>query len=108
MVRELDPGLQGEDLTDLLVAVSETVTNAMKHGRPPVRVRAWTAPGRMVVTVTDARDGPADPLIGLMPAGSDEVGGRGLWIAHQACAHVSTARDAEGWTIRMIAGSPAG
>lgn len=103
-VRDADPGLGVEVIDDLVVAVSEAVTNALRHGRPPVRLRVWTAPTRLVVTVTDAGPGPKDPFAGLLPAAERATGGRGLWITHQACSHVSFARDREGWTIRLVAG----
>jgi anti-sigma regulatory factor (Ser/Thr protein kinase) len=95
-----DDGLDG-----LLLSVSEAVTNALIHGRPPVRVRAWAEPSRIVVTVTDGGPGPADPAAGLMPSGGP--GGLGLWMAHQLCTYVSLRRDPDGFTIRLIAEDPA-
>jgi signal transduction histidine kinase len=56
--------------------VQEAVTNAWKHGAPPVIVRAAAAGNRVAVTVADAGAGfePADP-----------AGGRGLSsLAHDA------------------------
>jgi signal transduction histidine kinase len=35
----------------------EAVSNAVRHGRPPIRVRCRTAPGRLRLTVEDAGDG---------------------------------------------------
>ncbi|GGQ74257.1 sensor histidine kinase [Couchioplanes azureus] len=98
-------GVPAEDVDDLVVAVSETVTNALRYGRPPVRVRVWGGADRIVVTVTDAGSGPDDPFAGLLPAAAPAAGGRGLWITHQTCDHVAAAGDGEGWTIRMIAGA---
>ncbi len=34
--------------TDLLFGATEAVTNAQRHGRPPVTVRIWAAPGHVV------------------------------------------------------------
>jgi anti-sigma regulatory factor (Ser/Thr protein kinase) len=95
-------GLTEEDLNGLLLSVSEAVTNALVHGRPPVRLQAWAAPGRIVVTVTDRGPGPADPAAGLMPTVGP--GGLGLWLTHQLCAYVSLQRTADGYTIRLVAG----
>ncbi|MFD0788337.1 MEDS domain-containing protein, partial [Micromonospora azadirachtae] len=53
--------LPPDDVDDLIVAVSETVTNALRHGRPPVRLRLWAAQDRIVATVSDGGDGPKDP-----------------------------------------------
>lgn len=95
-----------EDLNGLLVAVSEAVTNAMIHGQDPIRVRIWPAPRRIVVTVTDAGDGPREPYAGLLPADRPKGnGGRGLWISHQVCSFVGLSRAPDGFTIRLIAGA---
>ncbi|MGH8940255.1 MAG: anti-sigma factor RsbA family regulatory protein, partial [Actinomycetes bacterium] len=45
----LDP----DELEGLVFAVSEAVTNAAYHGRPPVCLRLWAGPNRLVATVTD-------------------------------------------------------
>lgn len=93
------------EVGDLTVAVSEVVTNAMVHGRPPVTLRAWVAPGRMVVTVHDRGPGPGDPFAGLVPATQvDGTGGRGLWITHQLCPRVTLDSSAGGFTVRMVTG----
>ena len=106
-VRAAGTGLTPEALDDLVVAVSETVTNALRYGRSPARLRVWGSPSRVVVTVSDTGDGPQDPFAGLVPADDHAAGGRGLWITHQACDDVTAARDATGWTIRLIARTPA-
>lgn len=98
--------LPDDDLDDLVVAVSETVTNAHRYGRPPARLRVWTGPARMVVTVSDNGDGPKDPFAGLLPLSpsSAATGGLGLWIAHQSCGHVALTRDETGFTVRLTTG----
>ena len=107
VVRGLPPGcLSTRDLEGLLLAVSETVTNAHRYGRAPVRMRYWIAADRVVVTVQDDGAGPKDPYAGLMPCGDDGPGGRGLWLTHQFCSHVTLERDPAGFTLRMVAGRP--
>ncbi|MFI1994490.1 anti-sigma factor RsbA family regulatory protein [Actinoplanes sp. NPDC020271] len=104
-VARVAAGLPAEDLNGLLLAVSEAVTNALIHGLAPVTVRAWTGPGRVVVTVTDAGPGPRAPYAGLLPADRPAgSGGLGLWISHQVCAFVGMHRGPAGFTIRLIAG----
>src|SRR5690606_19164551 len=50
----------GERTADeVALAVSEVVSNAHLHGRPPVVVRGWVGPDRIVVTVADG--GPGRP-----------------------------------------------
>ncbi|MET7403641.1 anti-sigma factor RsbA family regulatory protein [Dactylosporangium sp. NPDC005572] len=96
-----------DDLDDLALAVSEIVTNAHLYGRPPVRMRVWAGAGRVVVTVADGGPGPAYPFAGLLPTGgSDASAGFGLWIAHQACDHVSLSRSADGFTVRLTQRAP--
>ncbi|MFI5916857.1 anti-sigma factor RsbA family regulatory protein [Dactylosporangium sp. NPDC051541] len=102
VVRLAGDGLVGAaKLDDLTLAVSEIVANAHRYGRPPVRMRVWTSPGRIVVTVADAGPGPKDPFAGLLPATSETSAGFGLWIAHQICDHVSMQRGPDGFTIRL-------
>lgn len=67
-----------------MIAVSEAVTNATCHGRPPVLLRIWSDRDRIVVTITDQGGGPTDPFAGLLPAG-----GLGLWVTHQLCDQVT-------------------
>ncbi|GAA3045401.1 anti-sigma factor RsbA family regulatory protein [Actinokineospora globicatena] len=101
-VSTLAPG----ELEDLVVSVSEVVTNAHAHGIAPVEVRVWAQPGHTVVTVRDSGPGPTNPFAGLIPEPGDYGGGYGLWIAHQVCTSVLHTRDATGFTIRLTMGTP--
>jgi hypothetical protein len=58
------------------------------------------------VTVTDGGAGPADPFAGLLPAGGASSGGRGLWITHLSCNHVTATRTVDTFTVRLTAGNP--
>ena len=93
---------------ELMFALSEAVINAQLYGRLPVAVRVWTAPRRVVVHVHDAGPGPPDPLTGLVPVPEDTSGaGLGLWLSHQLReVEVSLITGAEGFTVRLRAGSP--
>jgi anti-sigma regulatory factor (Ser/Thr protein kinase) len=95
-------------LDDLLIGVSEAVTNAQRHGRPPVTVRIWATPGRIVVTVHDTGRGPADHLAGLVPApsnSSDHRLGLGLWAMHQLDIGVALRHTDDGFTVRLRSGT---
>jgi hypothetical protein len=100
------PPLDPSDIQHLVVAVSEAVTNVVTHGRPPVRFRLWSTPDRIVATVTDRGDGPADPFAGLLPVSDTCSGGLGLWLTHQLCGHVTLDTTDDGFTIRFVVGTP--
>jgi anti-sigma regulatory factor (Ser/Thr protein kinase) len=104
--RRASPQLDPTDIEHLVFAVSEAVTNALIHGRPPVRFRLWTAPDRVVATVTDRGDGPTDPFAGLLPVTDTSSGGLGLWLTHQLCSHVTLDTTDDGFTIRLVVGTP--
>ena len=78
-------------------------TNAVQHGLPPVRLRAWRTPDRIVVTVHDAGPGPADPFVGLLPTGRRTLhAGMGLWMAYRMCDLVAFDRRPDGCTVRLV------
>jgi hypothetical protein len=86
----------------MVYAASEVITNAVQHGVPPVRLRAWRAPDRIVVTVHDAGPGPADPFVGLLPTGRRPLhAGMGLWMAYRMCDLVAFDRS-DGCTVRLV------
>jgi anti-sigma regulatory factor (Ser/Thr protein kinase) len=97
---ELLPLRRGEDL---ILAASEAVTNALTHGVAPVTVRIWIGEDRIVVGVHDEGDGPADPLVGLIPRTDTATSGRGLWIAHQLDIDVALCSAGSGFTVRLRA-----
>jgi len=100
------PKLAPTDIDSLVLGVSEAVTNALIHGRPPVRFRLWLAPDRIVATVTDRGDAPADPFAGLLPVTDTCSAGLGLWVIHQLCSHVTLDTTDHGFTIRLVVGTP--
>ena len=94
----------GPVLQDLLIGVTEAVTNAQRHGRPPVTVRIWAGDDRIVVTVHDTGHGPADRRAGLVPVPSstpDRHRGLGLWVMHQLDIDVTLGHADDGCTVRL-------
>lgn len=94
-------------LQDLLIAVTEALANAQRHGRPPTTVRIWATADRIVVTVHDTGPGPADRLAGLVPAPSstaDQRLGLGMWVMHQLDIDVALRYTDDGFTVRLLAG----
>ncbi len=106
---QTSPGrIPATTLDDLLIGVSEAVSNAQRHGRPPATVRIWATPGRIVVTVHDKGRGPADRLAGLVPAPGnvpDRRLGLGLWAMHQLDIDVALRHADDGFTIRLRSGT---
>ncbi|NEK56751.1 sensor histidine kinase [Geodermatophilus sabuli] len=104
-VRALLTGVDGPpDLVqDFLLAVDEMTSNGARHGRRPVSLRLWTAPGTLVCTIRDAGTGPTDPFAGYGPAHGEDLsaGGMGLWLARQLCDHVALRRDEHGASVRL-------
>jgi anti-sigma regulatory factor (Ser/Thr protein kinase) len=66
----------GFDGDDLALVVTELVTNAVRHGAPPVELEIGT--GTQTVTVVVADGGPGGPV--PRDAGVDDEGGRGLLL----------------------------
>lgn len=97
--------LVGTIRPDLVIGVSEAVSNAWRHGRPPVTVRIWTAPSRMLVRVHDTVPGPGNPLAGLAPAWAGPgLRGAGLWLIRMLGLDAALIRSRDGFTVRLAAG----
>jgi anti-sigma regulatory factor (Ser/Thr protein kinase) len=90
-------------IEDYLLAVDEMTSNAVRHGRRPVGLRLWTAPGRLVCTISDAGPGWDDPFAGYGPAHGADLshGGMGLWLARQLCDYVAIRQDPAGVSVRL-------
>lgn len=98
-------GLGGDRTDDAVLAVNEAVSNAIAHGRPPVRMRAWADADRVVVAVRDAGTGPPDPYAGLLPGRASRLqAGLGLWVLNQVCSRVALTSGPEGFTVRFVVG----
>ena len=91
-------------LEELVQGVSEAVSNARRHGRPPVTVRIWAAAGQIAVHVHDTGPGPAHPLAGLAPPppGPDPQPA-GLWLIHALDLDAALIRSTDGFTVRLAA-----
>ncbi len=95
-------------LADLVIGVSEVVSNAWRHGRPPVTARIWAASGRILVRVHDTGSGPGDPLAGLVPGpAGPELRAAGLWLIHMLGLDAALIRSRDGFTVRLTAGRAA-
>ena len=76
----------------LVFAVNEVATNALQHGQPPARVRAWRADAIARVRV-DGR-GPRVPIdAGYAPPEQPHQQGVGLWLARMVADVVQVESD---------------
>jgi anti-sigma regulatory factor (Ser/Thr protein kinase) len=99
----------GTILEDLLIGVTEAVSNALLHGHGSVTVRIWATPDRIVINVHDQGRGPADPLAGLVPASSSiPDAGLGLWLIHQLDIDVALNHTDDGFAVRLRGGTTNG
>lgn len=100
-------GLDDDGTDDAVLAANEAVSNALAHGLPPVRLRAWAAADRVVVAVRDGGAGPTDPFAGLLPGRASELqAGLGLWVLNQVCSRVALTHGPGGFTVRFVVGTP--
>ncbi len=88
---------------DLVMAVVEVATNGLRHGGPPVRVRAWHHGGTLLVQCDDAGARPIPVDAGyLRPDPVAAVaGGRGLWLARQLADVVTVRSEAGRTSVRL-------
>ncbi|RFS81868.1 sensor histidine kinase [Actinomadura spongiicola] len=100
--------LPEEDLQRLLVAVTEIVTNALRHGEPPIVLRMWTdASGGVpafVCEVGDAGRWPPGTGYGLVPprpGDAASVGRFGLWAVRLLCSTVQIRLGDGGSVVRL-------
>ncbi|MET3427609.1 anti-sigma regulatory factor (Ser/Thr protein kinase) [Actinoplanes tereljensis] len=95
-------GLTGDRQSGFVLAVNEVITNVVLHAGGQGRVVLWLAGGSAWCTVTDS--GPGIPARFLKPPEVPEtfdVGGRGIWLAHQLCDEVTVATGPIGTTIGL-------
>ncbi|NDU71217.1 sensor histidine kinase [Actinomadura sp. DSM 109109] len=100
--------LPDADRQRLLVAVTEVVTNAFRHGEPPVVLRVWTdaSPGNAALVCEVADRGRWEPGggFGLVPPKPDggPPGDRfGLWAVRLLCSFVQIRTGRDGTAVRL-------
>ncbi len=84
--RRVDPS----GAAPVLLAVGEAATNALQHGHPPVRVRAWAVPTGVRVRV-DGRSGGGVAATAGYRATADDRTGMGLLLARSVADTVRVA-----------------
>jgi anti-sigma regulatory factor (Ser/Thr protein kinase) len=101
-----DTELDRATVDALILAVGEVATNAVVHGEPPVVLRAWALPDRVVVAVLDHGTGPTDPFVGMLPLDNAPTGGLGLHVVYQTCSLVTMSRTNSGFTVHLTMRQP--
>ncbi|GIE67779.1 ATP-binding protein [Actinoplanes palleronii] len=89
-------------LSGFVLAVNEVITNVVLHAGGNGRIVLRIESGAVWCVVTDSGPGIPDDLpdSDLLP-GTEEIGGRGLWLAHQLCDEVTTATGPIGTSIGL-------
>ncbi|MCO6010106.1 ATP-binding protein [Actinoallomurus purpureus] len=92
----------GADLIgDLVIAVNEIATNAVRHGSPHAQLRMWAQDGCVVAEIHDRGTWmpSADP--GGNPPSPEAEGGMGIWVARQICSAVHIRTGINGTVVRL-------
>lgn len=100
-------GVDEDVIGDLVIAVNEIATNAVRHGSPPAGLRIWTECDRVVAEIHDAGTWTpaAEPGTNPPPVGAE--GGMGLWVARQICSAVRIDTGMTGTVVRLELSVPA-
>jgi anti-sigma regulatory factor (Ser/Thr protein kinase) len=95
--RELgDAGVAPAEAEAMILAASELVVNAERHGDGLRALRVGGGDGTFVCEVSDAGGGLEDPLAGYVPPGAPAGNGAGLWVARQLTRRLDLVPSPEG------------
>jgi len=100
-------GYGGDRLQAFVLAVNEVITNVVLHAGGHGRIELRPSGGSVWCTVTDSGPGIPQPFQHPpeVPEAFD-VGGRGIWLAHQLCDKVTMATGSIGTTIGLCMALP--
>ncbi|GAB4006072.1 sensor histidine kinase [Glycomyces albus] len=102
----LKVGLSVTQLIDLEIAVTELLTNSIKHGGGTGILRVWADDRHLICDVSDGGH-LTDPLTGRRPAEGGQRHGRGLLLANHIVDLVRTHTSSSGTTVRIHLRLPA-
>jgi anti-sigma regulatory factor (Ser/Thr protein kinase) len=91
--RALLPDLTAELLTDIVMVLDELVSNALRHAKPPFRVRLRR--GRRTVRIEIVDGSPT----AAAPRSPSSKGGRGMWIIEKTSLAWGQLRRPDGKTV---------
>lgn len=98
--RAVAAGVDRERTDDLIIAVNEVASNAIKHSDSVGLLQVWAAPTELICQVHSTSH-IADPLAGRHRPAPGVDGGIGLWMVNQLCDLVETRTSFTGTTIRL-------
>jgi anti-sigma regulatory factor (Ser/Thr protein kinase) len=91
-----------ERVEEFLIAISEVVANALRHGRGRARLALWPRATGAVCEVHNDGLGLDDPFAGYLPPDGDTAAwGMGLWIARQLSEALAIHSGPDGTTVRL-------
>ena len=96
--------LEADQMADLLIAVTELVTNGFRAGAETVDVSWWPEPSAVAVQVDDDGVGLSDSLAGYRRPTPDAPAGRGLWMVRQLTDVLLVSSRGEGTSVRIEMG----
>jgi hypothetical protein len=94
-------GIAQTGVVNMLVAATEVMDNARRHGAGATQSSVGLVGGRFVCEISDQGPGLYDPMAGYYPPHSDTSPGQGLWVARQVCFRVDVLPSAAGTTVRL-------
>lgn len=99
-----ESSLPREQVETVLLVINELLSNAVEHGRPPVRLHVTVSGGRVRVEVHDA--GPGGPQ--KLPLDPQRLRGRGVQLIEAVSSEWGWMRDPTGKTVwtSLPAGPP--
>ena len=103
--RELaNAGVAQDRAEGMILAASEVVVNAGRHGDGVRTLRVGGGDGSFVCEVSDAGVGLEDPLAGYLPPSAPAGNGGGLWVARQLTRRLDLLPSPQGGlTVRLWA-----
>lgn len=96
-------GLAVADEEDFELVAAEVLSNALRHGEQPCRLRVWATGTHVVVRVDDQGPGDDLPTKGFRPPdpARGRLGGMGMWLVRQLADVVHVHTGATGTAVEV-------
>ncbi|MEV5327111.1 ATP-binding protein [Nonomuraea sp. NPDC052634] len=95
-------GLHGVRLDDFVLAVHESVVNAVEHAGGIGHLRLWTADGAIRAEISDGGAGIPEPYVdGDKQASGNASTGRGLYLMRRLCDTADLRTGPEGTSVLL-------